>query len=433
MKNNLITWLTFPLLTILVHANEPATSLAKPSQAAAIPPISATSPLELSLNSSVGYDSNVYCTDQGPLGRKGSGVATVGAKIGAKVASGASINYTPTATNYWDETSQDNVKNVLGAGWKNKVDAISWIGTTEFTQITGPDTGSNYGPAGSSSAPSNAVGQKNAYATAAPRDRSEQLQNKTDLAVRFDSSLGFVRGVGKLQYWDMQTSTPPAPSTAEKYVDRSDINGGLDVGRAFTKGGPEYYLGYRKGYQFQDRDGQTAASLDASNRYDRYLIGVDGKLLPQLKMAAQVGTERHQYDQCANEDLFADITATWTISSDDGLTAKISQARGLSSTGVNSILVTAYELAWKHSFSKDWSSTLTARMSESAYQVSAHRDDTLYTGIAALTWYATPVLSCTLTASQDAGSGSDNYLYNNDNKYRNFDRTFVALGVNYSL
>ena len=428
MKNNHITWLTLLIVAISAHAADPANAAAKPAPAATTPPVVAASPLELSLNSSVGYDSNVYCTDQGPLGRKGSGVATVGAKLGAKFDSGASVTYTPTATKYWDQTSQDNVKNVLGAGWKNKVEAISWIGTTEFTQITGPDTGSNYGA-------TSPLKEKNAYATPAPRERSEQLQNKTDLAVRFDSSLGFVRGVGKLQYWDMQTSAPvAAANTTEKYVDRSDINGGLDIGRSFTKGGPEYYLGYRNGYQFQDRDGQAAANQDASNHYDRYLVGVDGKLLPQLKLAAQVGTERHAYDTNATENLFADVTATWTLSTDDELKAKIGQVRGVSTTGRYSILVTSYELAWKHSFSKDWSTTLTARMSESVYDESTGRDDTLYTGIAALTWYATPVLSCTLTASQDSGIGEDSLAPNSYyNQYRNFDRTFVALGVNYSL
>ena len=377
----------------------------------------------------MGYDSSLYLSDQGPLGNVGSTTTTISAKVSAKFDSGVSLNYTPTFNKFWEQNEEDNVKHVLGAAWKQKVDALSFNAATEFAVVNGSSKGADYG-AGND-------GIYSAFAPAAPRERRDQLQNKSDLMVRYDTDMGFVRGVSKLQYWDLQTTAPT--STSNTYVDRSDVQGGLDIGRSFAKDAPEYYLGYRNGYQFQDRDAFTTRTSDASNHYDRYLAGVDGKVCSSVKLNAQAGWARHQYnasyvDTDQNvEGLFTDITATWTASTSDELQVKTSQGRTVSTTGLRSILASQHQLAWKHTFNKEWSTNLTARLSEAEYNAAAVRDDLCYTGIAALTWNASAALSCTFSVTQDMGRENHNGTTGITESNREFDRTFASAGVTWSL
>jgi Putative beta-barrel porin 2 len=423
----LSAYLSLSTLTLSIATAAEATTPAPAAKATV--PVATKSPIEFSVTSSIGYDSNVYLVNNGVLANRESTVSTLGAKVAAKFDSGVALSYSATENRYWDETSQDNVKHVLGASWANKLDAFSWNAATEFAQVDGSSTSANYNVGG--------VAQKSAFATAAPRERDDQLQNKTDLMVRYDTSQGFVRGVGKLQYWDMQTKIAPANQN-ENYVDRSDINGGVDVGRAFTKGGPEYYLGYRNGYQFQDIDGQSN-SLNASNHYDRYLAGVDGKILPSLKLAAQAGWDIHQYDARAlnkkdtDEGIYTDISATWTATKADEIQFKTSQSAGVSSTGKNSIINTVYQFAWKHCFSPAWSTSLTGRYADANYSP-VTRDDIDYTAIAAVTWNASKNLSATFSYSQDWGRENGDVSINAlQADQREFARSFVSASVTWKL
>ncbi|MCX6937826.1 MAG: outer membrane beta-barrel protein [Verrucomicrobia bacterium] len=396
------------------------------SAAAAPAPATATakSPYELSLSGSLGYDDDLYLVDTGLLKNTGSALTTVSAKISARFASGVTLTYTPTVSTFWDESKEDNVKHLLAAAWTQKLDAFSVNAAAEFALVDGDSRGVNYGVCGS------------AFSTAAPRERRDQWQNKSDLALRYDTAAGFVRGVGKLQYWDMLTA---AAGTAN-YVDRYDIQGGLDFGRSFAKGGPECYLGYRKGYQFQDNDFNPASRKNASNRYDRYLVGAEGKLRAGLKLNAQAGWAIHDYADSAlvyagthrEEGLYTDVALTWTVNPNDELQFKTAQGRTFSSTGTNSVLVSSYQVAWKHTLNKQWSTHLTGRLSEAEYAPAA-RDDLDYAAILGVTYNVNAKLSSTLTASQDLGLNNHNAISGVTEQNREFKRAFVSLAANWKL
>jgi len=389
-----------------------------------------SSPVEISVNTSLGYDSNVYLVDEGRLGRVDSAVSILGAKIGAKFASGAAFSYAATGSNYWNASDESNVKHVLATSFNQKYDTLSLSGSSEFAQVQGDNTGVIFG-----------VPNKSTFTTPAPRERRDQFQNKTDLAVRFDTSLGFVRGGGKLQYWDMQTH---AVVGADNYRDRYDLNGGADFGRAFTQGGPEYYLGYRRGYFYHDTDSAPAITKNATSHYDRYLLGFDGKLTPSLKVSAQAGwaindyTASYQSPNASIEGLFTDITVTWSASTADQVQFKTAQGRTLSSSGQQSILATMYQGAWTHDFNKQWSSTLTARISKNNYAGGStgsalDRDDQLYSGITALTWKSSAHLAWTLSASYDVARNLNDNLSATAENQAAFDRAYISLGVNWKL
>lgn len=412
MKTHLIAYLLIPSLVPCAYAAAPAAA-------------TAPSPVEVAFTGSLGYDNNVYLVDQGALGRVDSVVSTVGAKIGTKFTNGASASYAATGSRFWNASDEDNVKHQLAAGYKRSFDAVSVAAATEFAQVQGNDQGNVYG-----------VGYKSTFTTPAPRERRDQLQNKTDLAVRFDTGLGFVRGVGKLQYWDMQTH---AVTGGENYRDRYDLNGGADFGRAFTQGGPEYYLGYRRGYFYQDTDGTPTTTRNATSQYNRFLVGVDGKVTPSLKLAAQLGWNVNEYTSSYDgadkslEGLYQDVTATWKAAANDELQLKTTMARTVSSTSKASLLASSYQLGWKHDFSKQWTSTLTGRLSKTNYDGSTDRSDVLYTGIAALTWNSSANLAWTLSVTQEFAKNILKEVTARDSDQAAFEHTLVSAGVTWKL
>ncbi len=393
--------------------------------AAAAEPASAGPAWETVAGASIGWDSNTYLAEFGPLANRESAVGTAFARIGAKFTSGLALSWSATATEFSDESDEDNLKQTLGASWTRKLDRLAWSAVTEFALVDGDDRGVDYG-----------FGVGSAFSTAAPRERRDQWQNKTDLSLRHDTPAGFVRAVGKLQYWDMRT----AAANGCNYVDRHDVQGGVDLGRSLGGTGPEVYLGYRRGHQFQDDDAAPAAlaaPAGASNRYERALVGVDGSPVKSLKVAAQVGWTGHDYDaeyagDAREEGVFTDAVLTWSVTKSDELQFKTGQARTISTTGKNSILSTTHQLSWKHTFNAAWTAALCGRLAEAEY-APFPRDDIDYTALASLTWNATDALACTLAFSQDWGRNHLNQLAGLAEARREFDRAFVSIGVNRRL
>lgn len=389
-----------------------------PASGEAAPPrqVSAT------LAAVVGYDDNVYLADFGPRGDRASAFTGATVSLGAKPASGVALGYALAGTRYWDEATEDNVKQTLSAAWNGKTDSVSWQAAAEFALVAGDDRGVDYG-----------AGIGSAFSTAVPRERRDQWQNKTDLALRRALGAGFVRAVGKLQYWDMRT----ARVGANNYVDRRDIQGGADLGRALAKGRPEAYLGYRRGRQFQDNDHAPAFPANASNHYDRHLVGLEGSPLKALKVNAQLGWERRAYDadyagRAVEEGLFVDATFVWTLSPSDELQFKSSRVRTFSTTGKNSVISSASQLSWKHAFDARWSVTLAGRVSEAEY-APFRRDDLDYAASAAVAWNASKNLSCTLAVSQDWGRNHLNGLTGAAEAEHEFDRALVSAGATWKF
>ena len=385
-------------------------------------PATARPALDVALGASAGFDSNVYLAEFGPLADRESAFVAASARLGAKFDSGLALVYSATVTEFSEESDEDNVRHTLGASWVRKLENFSWNAATEFALVDGEDRGVDYG-----------AGVGSAFSTAAPRERRDQWSNKTELSLRHDAAPGFVRAVGKLQYWDMRT----AAVNNCNYVDRYDAQGGADLGRPLREAGPEIYLGYRRGYQFQDNDSSPATPANASNHYDRYLLGFDGAPVKSLKVNAQAGWAKHAYDDdyagsAHEEGLFTDLTFTWTATASDELQLKTSQARTFSTTGKNSILASAHQLTWKHVFGPSWTASLTGRVAEAEY-TPFRRDDLDYAALASLTWNPTKAVACTLTVSEDWGRNNLDALSAAAEDKREFEREFVSLGVSWKL
>jgi hypothetical protein len=161
-----------------------------------------------------------------------------------------------------------------------------------------------------------------------------------------------------------------------------------------------------------------------------------------LKLAAQAGWSLHEYTSHyyttkgdgSPEGLFTDITATWSVSKADELQFKTTQGRTASSTSGAGILVSLYQVSWKHEFDKKWSLSLTGRMSENDYDgTSTDRDDVLLTGIAGVTYKYSSAISLSASITQDSARNEVNGWTSAQDDQAAFDRTFVSAGVVWKL
>ena len=83
----------------------------------------------------------------------------------------------------------------------------------------------------------------------------------------------------------------------QNYVDRSDVNGGLDLGYKVVTN-VAVTLGYRYGSQFQQQFPTTITtdSHYSSSTYQRVLLGVEGKLCSWLDVKLAGGPDFRDYN-----------------------------------------------------------------------------------------------------------------------------------------
>lgn len=374
----------------------------------------------VSLTGNIAYDDNVYGADTGPLAQLESWVATVGAHVSATPTPDLALTYSAHAARYAAARREDHVRQVFSAAWNRRFATGASRARTEFTHVSGDRDGTDYGP-----------GHGSAFSTIIPRERREQFQNNTDVVLRHDAAPGFVRALGRLAYWDMRT----ASVAGANYVDRYDLQGGFDFGRVLpTARGPEMHLGYRRGYQFQDRDVDPASPRHASNHYDRFLIGYSGRLVAALNLAGQVGWSRHGFSpdprvfagSSRMEDLFTDLTLSWAASPTAEFQIKTSRSRTMSTTGVNTLLLTSHQLTWKQTFGARWSSVLSVRAIGADYAPAA-RDDLVAGFIASLSHVFDPRWSATLTLTADRGYERHPAVAGPAATQREFERNVASL------
>jgi hypothetical protein len=385
---------------------------------------SAPLPPDILLTASFAYDDNVYGTDSGPLADVGSLVATVVASVSATPAPGLRLAYSANAIRYFEASREDHEKHVFSAAGQYRSGALSWRAATDLSYISGDDDGTDYGP-----------GNGSAFSTIIPRERRRQFQNTTDFRLRLDTGSTFIRAFGHLSAWDMRTK----PVAGNNYVDRYDLQGGLDFGRVpRADHGPALHLGYRRGYQSQDRDANPASPRHASNHFDRFVVGYDGRLAPSLALAGEVGWTRHSYSAdpaifagpAHQGDLFTDLVLTWTASEKNSFHLRTSRSRISSSTGVNTLLLSIHQVNWKHAFDKRWSSVLTIRAMEADY-LPAFRDDIVFGFVAALTHAFDDHWRATLSLHADRGRERHPAIRGLASASREFDRNVVSLSISW--
>ena len=352
---------------------------------------------ELSVTVKESFDSNVFGTERNPTlaglpetADVDSWVTTVSPKVvfNARAALGLGDDSAISALNfgyagdyafYHSASTETNQRHNFTQQLKGKSGAVSFSVDNSLIYVDGKSATIQYGTT-------------SAYGTASSRERKEQLQDRAKIVFRIDTDSGFVRLNGTILYYDLKTQLrqPVGSYTGwQNYIDRHDANVGIDYGYKLNKD-LSIYAGYRYGQQKQDKLPWTAVHNDST--YDRFLLGIEGKLAPWLKIDFQAGPDYRSYDDATNLGLvgkkhtwlYTDGSITADLSKNDSLTFTNKIWHWVSSTGTTAYRDSSYALSYKHKFSSQLSGTLGFRALGSDYDLPATRKDWLYSYSAGL-------------------------------------------------
>jgi hypothetical protein len=351
------------------------------------------SPLsELSLTLKESYDSNIFGTSQNPtlaglpqLADVSSWITTLSPKIGLNLKSALdlpadssiaalSLTYSGDYAFYHSAPTESNQRHNLSQQLKTKADATTFSLDNSFVYVDGRSATTQYG-------------NTSAYGTGTTRERKEQFQDRAKLVLRYDSDVWFARAVGSLLYYDLHTQQHQATGVYtgwQNYADRSDINGGGDLGYKASKD-LSLWAGYRYGQQKQSSFAWDLRHNDSN--YNRALLGVEGKLASWLKVDAQIGPDFRTYTDTAHSGitgdkhtwLYSEANATADLSKDDSLVFTNKVWHWVSSTGLTAYRDSAYALTYTHKFSSAFSANAGLRTLGSDYDAPATRKDWLDT------------------------------------------------------
>lgn len=346
---------------------------------------------EASLDLKVSYDSNVYGTETNLVGapevaNQGAAVFTIsptyllnGIKLWDIKPDGAlrsmSIGYTGTYTLFSGYSDESSFRHNLPFSLKAASGDWTFNLSNTVTYVDGSKDSALYNT-------------YSAYGTAFARERREQIQNRFKTQLQVDLGKSFLRASFAALSYDLKTnqhsaSLEPEYKGFQNWIDRSDLNGGLDFG---LKANDKLSLlaGWRLGTQTQKVHDFGGKHCDST--YNRLLIGFEGAICSHLKGSLMVGPDFRRYSDADILGLTGD-SHTWfygesalsaTLSDSDSLTASALVWHWVSSTGNVSYQDALYKLTWKHSFDKRLSMTAGVVMGDSNYDAPVARRDQLF-------------------------------------------------------
>ncbi len=405
-----------------------------------------------------GYDNNVYITDIAPLPAnvtaaaaaglhavspmKSSFVTTVLPRLSLNYQPGEAFNvtaaYAPEIALYTSAEDEDYAAHRVTLNFNGKIGDATWEWLNGETFVEG----STVGPTFARPDDCPAIG-------GIPlRDRREQFVDRNNFHLTLPFGKWFIRPVASAYYHDFLTdqrlNVNPA-YTYENYLDRQDVNGGVDVG--YDVGRKTYLvLGYRYGRQdqFVGPNAANTAFTDSpyDSQYHRILLGIEGTPVPWLKLAALGGPEIRVWADGTpagfdrNRQLYwVDASATLMPDKNDTMTLlfKRFEQPAFSSQSVYEDIT--YGATWKHEFDDHWAASAGFQLYIGDWQAPVNRDDWIYTPSAGLTYTYNQHLSAELSWSYDLV----------DNKVpttaagatyadgREFSRNLVSLAVKYTF
>ena len=397
---------------------------------------------DLSVGVKESYDDNIYLCGYGTMRDHSSWLTTVTPKIGFNFApltgtnffQTLAFNYAPEVNAYHNAPSENFTAHRLGGTIKGKVDAFSFALDNGFTFVDGSETGPAY-PDG-----------RSCYATAAPRERREQIQDKAKITLQYDADKWFVRPTAALLYYDLMTalkdpSLPTTPKGYDNYADRYDVNGGVDFGYKFN---PHLAatIGYRYGHQYQQQFSFDTSHLSSSSDYQRVLAGIEGNPWKWLTVALQAGPDFRNYGPNAPVNdphlvtYYGEATLAAKASARDTFTFKYKQWQWVSSTGKVPYFDSSYDLAYNRKCTEKLSVDLGGRIATADYTSGnvaiSQRDDWQYIVSAGVSYAFTSNFSATASYAIDLGRNDQDGLTVNP-ATREYDRQLVSLGFQYKF
>lgn len=374
------------------------------------------------------FDDNIYLQSVGPKADKSSLITTVTPQGGLTWKPldcfDAAANYSAGINLFHDESSQDFVVHRGLLNLNSRWDATA---IESSSSITGID-GSEHGPFWASPGGIPATGGP------AVRDRHQAMVYRTSLRVTESFGPWFIRPTAT--YYLHDWGTEEARSKAGKYVyqnyvDRDEWTAGPDFG--WKAKSWAVYAGYRFGAQNEAKLLQYPEQYDSD--FHRLLVGIEGQVLPWLKANAALGPEfRHFADTVpatfdrTRLNLYVDASLTAAAGKCDtfSLGAKQFQQPGFSGRSAYTDLT--YDFDWRHKIGSHWTIGAGARAYNTYFLRPVKRNDWVLTPNALINYAVSPRLNIEASAGYETG-----FTGNRNLDERDYERTFVALGVKWTL
>lgn len=393
-------------------------------------PAAAKSPWNFSASLSVKetFDNNVFLQDKTALAHKSSMVSSFTPSLSLTYqetpAFKATISYAPEVVYYHSYSSEDHVAHRATLNLSGKSGDTAWELNNAVIGIDGSDRGPTFDIANGGDIP--AVG-------GIPiRDRRAAIIYRNSVKVTQTLNKWFLRPVFTSYVHDFKTQQSSATGY-ENYIDRYEVNGGLDVGYEVRKK-TWLVLGYRYGYQHQ---GERLGVLSPySSNYHRILAGIEGTPTDWLKLNVLAGPDIRNFRSGnlpstfdKNELLwYVDASATVTLGKRDTVTVLLTRYEqpAFSSHSVYEDIV--YSVGWRHQCNDKLAATLGLKIYEGDWQSPVNRDDVIYTPSVGVSYAFNKHISADLSYSYDAVRSE---VVNTTG--REFTRHLVSLGAKYTF
>ncbi len=367
------------------------------------------------LSAKFGYDSNVYLQDVEPDLVKypkavrpfqDSFVTSVTPRVAFDYQPGAGFKvgfaYAPEIAFYTSEPSEDYTAHRFAVNLGGKTRKVTWECPNSVTYIDGGREGLTFG--GPGGAPSiGGIPIRDRKASVVTRDMIRTIHNWGDWLFRPTAS-AYLHDFMTVK---KNPADPAHPENAgyQNYVDRNDVNGGIDVGYKLPH---ETYLvlGARVGRQ-EERP-LPWSPYEYSNHYVRLLPGLEGKPWPWLKLALSAGPDIRDFDkhtppgfQDHNTVIYVDSSVVITPDHADAviLTFKRYEQPAFGAPSMYEDIT--YDLLWKHTFDPKLTVSTGFRAYAGEWMPPVQRDDWIYTGSASISYAWNRHLSTELAYSYD--------------------------------
>lgn len=349
-------------------------------------------------------DGNVFLQDIGDMALRRSLVtsAMLGIGVGYQRNSAfrAAFTYAPELARYHSYSSENHVVHRAAANFAGSSGRTVWEFTNALVRIDGSDQGPIFDVVNHCDIP--------ALGGIPLRERRDALVLRNGFRLTHTMGRWFLRPSFTSYVHDFRTQQRPRTGVYtgyENYVDRWEMNGGLDAGYGL---GERTWLvvGHRYGHQQQGR--LLGVESPYSNSYNRVLAGVEGTPTGWLRLNLLAGPDIRRFERRAAgfhaEEMlwFINASASWVPNKIDTLTVTLSrfQQPAFSSQSVYEDIV--YDLAWRRQHGRRLSSAVGLRFYGGDWQAPVNREDWITTPSASLAYTINRHLNFEAAYSHDA-------------------------------
>ena len=418
---------------------------------------------ELSLGARESYDDNILLVSGKGLPTHGSWITGISPKVGFNLAprlgtdsafKSLTFLYAPDINIYHDAHQESDDAQRFMNCIKLAEDNFSLSITNSFLYNNGSRTAPIYAE---SQAPGGNTLDKfrNFYGFAAPRERRDQIQDRSTVSMQYDSGdKTFLRPVASLLYYDLRTffhNNTVAPYIGyQNWPDRYDANGGADWGYRLAPS-LAVTLGYRYGHQYQQQLPSSISPADShysSNDYQRALLGLEGSPWSWLTFKAQAGPDFRNYNSNAAVNnfhpifLYAEGSATATITANQSLSFYTKEWEWVSSAGLVPYYDSTYALTYHWNAARQLGFDLGGKVLNADFHSGtdligsepSRRNDIEGCVSLGVSYAFTPHLSASVAYNYTLGRNLMKHLPSTlGPAYRDFDDDLATVGVQYKF